>query len=96
MKNKFVVSLIESYQANKAGRPPRCRFYPTCSQYGKECYTKFNFFKASFLLLWRLIRCNPFHKYAYDPVPLTKQEKIEFLSIDDYNEEIEKMDEETV
>lgn len=85
MRNKFVVKLIESYQANHNGyRPPRCRFYPTCSQYGKECYLKFNFFKASFLLLWRLIRCNPFHRLAYDPVPLTKQEKIEFLSVEAY------------
>ena len=75
MKNKFVIQLIESYQNSNNGRPPRCRFYPTCSHYAKECYLKFNFIKASFLTLWRLIRCNPFHKYAYDPVPLTKKEK---------------------
>lgn len=75
MKNRFVVQLIESYQSNNNGRPPKCRFYPTCSHYALECYQKFNFFKASFLTLWRLIRCNPFHKYAYDPVPLSKKEK---------------------
>ena len=75
MKNKFAIKLIESYQNSNNGRPPKCRFYPTCSHYAKECYSKFNFVKASFLTLWRLIRCNPLHKYAYDPVPLTKKEK---------------------
>ena len=85
MRNKFVVKLIESYQSSNHGyRGPRCRFYPTCSQYSKECYLKFNFFKATLLSLYRFIRCNPFHKYAYDPVPLTKAEK-EFVKLQDLN-----------
>ena len=36
---------------------------------------RFNFFKASALTIWRLLRCNPFHKMAYDPVPEAKPKK---------------------
>ena len=90
MRNKFAIKLIESYQSsNHSYRGPKCRFYPTCSQYAKECYMKFNFVKASFLTLYRFIRCNPFHKYAYDPVPLTKEEK-KFVNLQDLNENREK------
>jgi len=77
MKNKFIVNLIESYQKSKpADAPIRCKFYPTCSCYGKECYQKFNFFKASALTAWRILRCNPFSKGGYDPVPEKKEKNI--------------------
>lgn len=73
---KLAIRLIEWYQREiSPNTPPKCRFTPTCSQYAKECYQKFNFFKASFLTLWRLLRCNPFHKLAYDPVPEKKNKK---------------------
>lgn len=75
MRNKLARKLIKNYQDSNNGRPPKCRFYPTCSHYAMECYEKFNFVKASALTLWRLMRCNPLHKMAYDPVPLTKEEK---------------------
>lgn len=73
---KLAIRLIEWYQREiSPNTPPKCRFTPTCSQYAKECYQKFNFFKASFLTLRRLLRCNPFHKLAYDPVPEKKNKK---------------------
>ena len=83
MKNKLPIKLIEIYQQNHKGRPPRCRYYPSCSHYAMECYQKFNFFKASLLTTWRLLRCNPFHKCGYDPVPLTKEEKKALLELDE-------------
>jgi putative membrane protein insertion efficiency factor len=46
-----------------------CLFEPSCSAYGLECFKKFNFFKAIYLTLYRIIRCNPFSKGGYDPVP---------------------------
>ena len=82
MRNKFAIKLINSYQESHKDRPPRCRYYPTCSQYAKECYQKFNFIKASFLTLYRLLRCNPFHKCGYDPVPLTKLEKKNLFNVE--------------
>ena len=73
MLNKFAIKLIEKYQKHHHHNGiKKCRFTPTCSQYGKECYERFNFFKASILLLYRFIRCNPFHKIAYDPTPENK------------------------
>ena len=76
MRNKFVIKLIDAYKnARKNDGKAHCKYLPSCSSYAREAYTKFNFFKASFLTLWRLLRCNPFSKGGYDPVPLTKQEK---------------------
>lgn len=49
--------------------PPRCRFTPTCSQYALEAFTKYGFFKGFYLTAWRILRCNPFCKGGYDPVP---------------------------
>ncbi|HHU80688.1 MAG TPA: membrane protein insertion efficiency factor YidD [Acholeplasmataceae bacterium] len=76
MLNKLAIKIIKAYQKNKdiigSGR---CKHYPSCSNYGLECYQKFNFFKATWLTFYRIIRCNPFTKKVYDPVPLTKEEK---------------------
>jgi len=76
--NTLAIKLIKKYQANKeligSGR---CKHYPTCSNYAIGCYSKFNFIKASFLTLFRIIRCNPLTKKVYDPVPLNKREKKE-------------------
>ncbi len=78
MKNKKIVKLIESYQQDKSlHQTPKCRYFPTCSEYAKQCYQKFNFVKASLLTTKRLLKCNPFSKGGYDPVPLTKEEKLE-------------------
>jgi uncharacterized protein len=49
--------------------PPSCRFNPTCSQYAMEAISTFGAFKGSYLSLKRILRCHPFHKGGYDPVP---------------------------
>ena len=49
--------------------PPRCRFIPTCSQYALEAVEKYGAVKGTFLATKRILRCNPFHKGGYDPVP---------------------------
>ena len=54
------------------GRPPCCRFIPTCSAYALEAVEKYGAVKGGFLALRRILRCNPFHKQdsiEYDPVP---------------------------
>ena len=40
-----------------------------CSNYALEAFENFNFFKASFLTIRRLLRCRPFGKSGFDPVP---------------------------
>lgn len=53
---------------------PACRFIPTCSEYAYEAIERFGVFKGSLLALWRILRCNPFCKGGYDPVPQKRQE----------------------
>lgn len=48
---------------------PTCRFVPTCSAYAIEAITKYGALKGGALALWRILRCNPFSKGGYDPVP---------------------------
>ena len=50
-------------------KPPCCRFTPTCSQYAIEAFEKRGFFVGFILATWRVLRCNPFSKGGYDPVP---------------------------
>ena len=49
--------------------PPRCRSIPTCSEYALEAVEKYGAVKGTFLATKRILRCNPFHKGGYDPVP---------------------------
>ena len=53
-------------------KPPCCRFTPTCSEYAIEAFMKRGFFVGSALTFWRILRCNPFGKGGYDPVPEKK------------------------
>ena len=48
---------------------PCCRFYPTCSAYALEAFMNRGFFVGFGLTVWRILRCNPFCKGGYDPVP---------------------------
>ena len=46
-----------------------CRFVPTCSQYALEAIEKYGALKGGWMAFRRILRCNPFHKGGYDPVP---------------------------
>ncbi|WP_075573098.1 membrane protein insertion efficiency factor YidD [Colibacter massiliensis] len=48
---------------------PRCRFYPTCSAYAVEALQKYGVIKGITLSVKRILKCHPFHKGGYDPVP---------------------------
>ena len=67
----FFLALIRFYQRHiSPGLPPRCRFYPTCSQYAVEAIEKYGAVKGLWLALRRFLRCHPFYKGSnYDPVP---------------------------
>jgi putative membrane protein insertion efficiency factor len=62
--------LIRLYQRTLSQvTPPSCRFVPSCSQYGYEAIEKYGFFKGGWMTAKRILRCNPFSKGGYDPVP---------------------------
>lgn len=67
---KVLLALIRFYRsAISPHTAPRCKYYPTCSQYGLEAIERFGAMKGSALTVWRVLRCNPFSKGGYDPVP---------------------------
>lgn len=50
-------------------KPPCCRFQPTCSQYAVDAIREWGLIAGLTLAVWRLLRCNPFGRGGYDPVP---------------------------
>jgi len=67
---KFFILLIRFYQYTFAALlGGQCRFHPTCSEYAVECFEKLPAHRAFSLTLWRILRCQPFAKPGYDPVP---------------------------
>ena len=67
---KLMLACIRFYRRGISPlRPPCCIFIPTCSQYAIEAIEKYGAVKGGWLTLKRLLRCNPFHKGGYDPVP---------------------------
>lgn len=69
MKRLFIGAVRFYRRAISPLRPPCCRFTPTCSQYALEALEKYGALKGGWLALRRFLRCHPFHKGGYDPVP---------------------------
>lgn len=68
---KIMIRMIRFYQKYLSPLKVRthCVYTPTCSQYAIEALEKYGAFKGSLLAIWRILRCNPFSKGGYDPVP---------------------------
>lgn len=71
---KVLISIIKFYQKNISPRlgGGKCKYFPTCSQYAVEAIEVHGAFKGFFMAVWRVLRCNPFSKGGYDPVPEKK------------------------
>ena len=66
----FFCALIRFYQKYISPmKRTKCPYIPSCSQYGLEAIQKYGAFKGSLLAIWRILKCNPFSKGGYDPVP---------------------------
>jgi hypothetical protein len=48
---------------------PKCRFTPSCSNYGIEAFKKYGPFKGFWLTIKRLSSCHPWGRHGHDPVP---------------------------
>jgi|694.fasta_scaffold49298_6 putative membrane protein insertion efficiency factor len=65
--NQIIISIIKLYQliiSPYLGN--NCRFNPTCSNYAIIVFQKYNIFKALYLTIYRILRCNPFFKGGND------------------------------
>lgn len=78
MLNKFFIFLIRIYQ--KVVSPlfmKVCRFYPSCSEYAILCLNRYPIYFAIFLIVLRIIRCQPLFIGGYDP-PEKMAEKLKW------------------
>ena len=70
MIGRFMVGCIRLYKRFLSPLlPPSCRFTPSCSRYTVEAIQKHGALRGTLLGTWRILRCNPFGKGGYDPVP---------------------------
>ena len=65
------LALIRLYQMTLSKTVPQdtCRFYPSCSHYGYQAIYKYGLIKGGLMAAWRILRCNPFNRGGFDPVP---------------------------
>ena len=67
---KILIGMIRFYQKNISPMGgAKCKYYPTWSQYGLEAIERYGAFRGGLMAVWRILRCNPFSKGGYDPVP---------------------------
>ena len=75
---QIAIAIVEFYRRQISPlKPPCCRFIPTCSQYALEAFEEWGFFIGLALTVWRILRCNPFCKGGFDPVPKRKNKKLD-------------------
>jgi uncharacterized protein len=52
-----------------SGMTGACRFRPTCSEYAAIAVSEYGMARGGWLALRRLLRCHPFCRGGFDPVP---------------------------
>lgn len=70
VKRLFIcmIKLYRKFISPLKGRPS-CIYTPTCSLYAVQALEKYGLWKGSYLAIRRILRCHPFAKGGYDPVP---------------------------
>jgi putative membrane protein insertion efficiency factor len=70
LPSQLMILVIRFYQlAVSPALPKSCRFTPTCSTYALQAFQRYHLPKALLISTWRVLRCNPFCKGGYDPLP---------------------------
>ena len=68
--SRIAVGALDAYKRFLSPLLPRaCRFEPTCSVYAREAIARYGIGRGAALAVRRLLRCHPFHKGGFDPVP---------------------------
>lgn len=67
---KGCIALIKLYQSIISPLiGPRCRFYPTCSEYAVQAIQSYGILQGAWLTIKRLSKCHPFHPGGIDTIP---------------------------
>lgn len=68
---RVLIGLVKIYRkfVSPLKRTSSCIYTPTCSLYAIEALEKHGALKGTYLAVRRILRCHPFHKGGYDPVP---------------------------
>lgn len=74
MKN-LLIKIIRLYQKIPGNWHKKCRYIPSCSNYAIGAIERFGACKGSFLALKRILRCNPWGSFGFDPVPIKGEKK---------------------
>ena len=73
MMKKALLLAIRAYQLTLAAvLGGHCRFDPSCSHYASEAIERHGVIHGLRLAMGRILRCHPFARAGYDPVPLAK------------------------
>ena len=66
-----IIAMVRLYQRTISRiMPPTCRFAPSCSTYMIQAGERHGACRGMLLGLWRILRCNPFCRGGFDPVPV--------------------------
>ena len=68
----FFILMYQKFISPLVG--PSCRYYPTCSEYSIQAFTKYGFLKGGYLSTKRILRCNPWGGSGLDPIPGEKED----------------------
>lgn len=70
LPRRLMILLVRGYQVTLSPwLGGQCRYVPTCSQYAVTALRKHGAMRGGLLAIWRILRCHPFSRGGYDPVP---------------------------
>ncbi|MBK9384001.1 MAG: membrane protein insertion efficiency factor YidD [Planctomycetes bacterium] len=74
MITRAMIALVRFYQRVLSPlKGPSCRFHPSCSHYAVEALQTHGPLRGLWYALRRLLRCQPFARGGFDPVPPPRQ-----------------------